>query len=270
MVYTITYGNAGQHMHAEDVTIMTIRPPGTTPISPDWHSSDGETYIYDVGDLPAGDTGHTVTFEVVHADQPEIEGSMYNTPFTVAEDRGVSWDVSPGNNATVDYIGVPDLVVTHFSFEPYPLEAEVPVTFTIVVENQGTGIAWNPDIGAGCWSDVFIASVASYPWERFSEKNIYAGIDPLAPGAQQILTVTHYNGTAQRIQFSEQEIRHEIGAFYVKVDNYAEAVYDGQERIIGWTRLYGLVPEYNEMNNVAGPVDLGFHYVYLPMVTRMQ
>jgi len=270
MVYTITYGNAGQHMHAEDVTIMTIRPPGTTPTSPGWHSSDGETYIYDVGDLPAGDTGHTVTFEVVHADQPEVEATVYNTPFTVAEDRGVSWDVNPGNNATVDYIGVSDLVVTHFSFEPYPLEAEVPVTFTIVVKNQGTGIAWNPDNGAGCWSDVFIASIPSYPWERFSEKNIYAGVDPLAPGAQQILTITHYNGTTKRIQFSEQEIRHEIEAFYVKVDNFADAVYDGQGRIIGWTRLYGIVPEYNEMNNVAGPIDLGFHHVYLPMVTRMQ
>jgi uncharacterized repeat protein (TIGR01451 family) len=266
MIYTVTYGNAGQHMDAEDVSITTIRPPGTVPVSPDWQTSDGETYVYEAGDLPAGSTGHTVTFTVVHADQPEVGASVYNTPFTIAEKRGVGWDSISGNNATVVYIGVPDLIVTSFSVEPYPLEADVPVTFTVVVKNQGTGMAWNPDIQAGYYLDAFTAPVVSYPFERFGE--IYVGLPPtIGPGTEYTLIITHSEDSVLPIQFSNQELR-TIEAFYVKVDNFAFAVEDEQGRFQEWTQLWGLVPEYNEMNNVAGPIYPRPHRIYLPMITK--
>jgi hypothetical protein len=162
---------------------------------------------------------------------------------------------------------VPDLIVTDFTVEPFPLQADVPVTFTILLENQGAGMAWNPDNETGFYVDVFTAPVASYPWERNSEKDIYDIVLPLGPGLQHTLVITLTGPWAdprERIQFSEQEVE-EIDMFYVKVDNFAEPMFDEEGRFIGWTRLYGIVPEYNEMNNLFNPWS---YYAYLPLVFR--
>jgi len=270
MTYTVTYGNVGQHMDAANVVITTILPTDTVYVGYGWNSSDGRIYTYAAGDLPAGDTNHTITFTVAHPDQPEISAPEFNTPFTIAESGGLGGDANSGDNTAAVYIGVPDLVVKDFTIEPLPLEADVPVTFTIVVENQGTATAWNPDNKAGYWVDVFIAPVPSYPWVRLSEKAIYDGVDPLAPGVEYTLVITR-TGPLENprvlIQFSKEEIRDEIEAFYVKVDNHADPIIE-DGRIIGWTRLYGIVPECDEMNNLGGPVGLGFSHVYLPLALR--
>jgi hypothetical protein len=68
--------------------------------------------------------------------------------------------------------------------------------------------------------------------------------------------------------FTQQEVMKEIQAFYVKADNYAEPVYDQGGRIIGWTDLWGLVPESNEMNNLGGPIHPGIYRVYLPLAMK--
>jgi len=261
MTYTVTYGNAG-HMHAEDVIITTTLPPDTTYVGQGWTSSDGQTYTYVVGNLPSG-AGYQAYFAVGYPDQPQIGAPEFNTPFVIGE-SGSSGDANPGDNSAYVYIGVPDLIVADFTVEPIPLESNQPVTFTIVVENQGTGMAWNPDNGGGFWVDVFIAPVASYPWERYSEKNIFASVPPLAPGLQYTLVIT-YGG------FSEHEISEEIEQFYAKVDNYAEPIFV-DHKIIGWTRFYGIVPECDEMNNLGGPIhpQLGpnARYIFLPLVLK--
>jgi len=261
MTYTISYGNAGQHMHTADVIITTILPTDTVYVGSGWDSSDGQTYTYEAGDLPAGSTGHTVQFTVQHADQPQVGAPQYETPFSIAESGGGVGDAYPADNTDVVTIGVPDLVVSSFTVEPIdpdPLPPGVPVTFTVVVKNQGTGWAHNPDNYGGFYVDIFTDSVPSYPWQRYVD--IFDATDKLAPGAERTVVLTHPG-------FSEEQIRSQIKAFYVKVDNYAEPVYDG-ERIDHWTRLYGIVPEYNEMNNVAGPVYPGFHRNYLPIVLK--
>ena len=99
------------------------------------------------------------------------------------------------------------------------------------------------------WTDVFTASVASYPFERYGV--IYGGPPPLAPGTSFTLTLVHDG-------FTERQVARGIDAFYVKLDN------DG-------AYAYGLVPEFDEMNNVAGPVDPhpGLSYrLYLPLMVR--
>ncbi len=101
----------------------------------------------------------------------------------------------------------------------------------------------------------------SYPWQRNSDIDVFAVSDKLAPGEQTTVVLTHPG-------FSEEQIRAQIKAFYVKVDNYAEPVEDEFGRIDHWTRLYGIVPEYDEMNNLAGPVYLGLHHTYLPIVLK--
>jgi hypothetical protein len=125
-----------------------------------------------------------------------------------------------------------------------PLQANVPITFTIVVKNQGTGMAWNPESEGGCWIDLFTAPIGSYPSQGYGIA--YAGIPPLAPGKQHTAIINH--------TFTEQEIL-EITGFYVRADN-EKAEYP-----------YGLVPESDEMNNIGGPIQ-PLNLVYLPLVGR--
>ena len=203
-------------------------------------------------DLAVGNTRRTVAFVVRHPPEPQVSAPEFNTPFTIAASGGAGGDTNPADNTTSVYIGVPDLVVVDWTIKPKPgsLQANVPVTFTITLMNQGTGWALNPDVQtgmAGLWVDVFIAPVASYPWERYSEKGLFAGMPALAPGATHALTLT-------RDGFSEEEIQ-EIHSFYVKVDNHE--LYP-----------YGLVPEFNEMNNLGEPIDPWLARMYLPLILK--
>jgi len=252
MTYTVHYGNVGQHMHADDVIITTIVPTGTTYVGFGWRSNDSRTYTYVVGDLPAGSTGHTITFTVEAPDQPDcVQNGVpeFRTPFIIAGDGGAGRDAHSADNTAYAYVGVPDLVVLGFTVEPLPPRPGAPVTFTILLKNVGTGEARNPSpTGGPFWMDVFTATVPSCPWARYSESDLFLGVPPLAPGEERTFAFTK--------TFTEQQIR-TIEAFYIKVDNYKEG-------------SYGLVPENNEMNNVAGPVYPWPHYAYLPLVLRQK
>ncbi|MFQ6101256.1 MAG: hypothetical protein ACE5OS_08480 [Anaerolineae bacterium] len=259
MTYTLTYSNTGQ-MDAEDIVITTVLPTGTVYEGYDWNSSGGQTYTYQVGNLPAGSPVYTIRFTVRHNDSAYIGEPEFNTPFTIAETGSAGGDANPGDNTAYVYIGVPDLVVLDFTAGPLPPESNMPITFTVVLKNQGTGEARNPDPGgAGFWVDVFIAPVPSYPFTRWGE--CYEGSEPIAPGSTtQILIVC---------SFTEEQIQ-DIEAFYVKVDNHADAIYDEEGHFVRWERLYGLVPEHNEMNNLGGPIDPWFHRIYLPLTLKSQ
>jgi uncharacterized repeat protein (TIGR01451 family) len=248
MAYVVTYGNAG-YGDAQDVIITTTLPTGTTyvEVGYGWQPDGDGAYTYAVGSLPAGSTTRTITFTVVHTDTPGISAPEYFTPFTIAEDGGTVGDANPEDNIAYVTIGVPDLTVVDFTVEPVdPLPPNVPVTFTVVLTNQGTGMAWNPDTEGGFYVDVFTATVPSYPFVRYSE--IYTVVYPLAPGAGKTIVLT-YPG------FSEEQIREQIQAFYVKADNYEP---------MGGTYLWGLVPEYDEMNNVAYVVPLTARFTATP------
>ena len=249
MTYIITYGNSGR-MEAADVILTTTLPTGTTFVGSGWQTGDGRIYSRALGTLPAGEVGRVVTFTVLAPNQPSVPAPLFDTPFVIAERNGVTWDEQPANNTTHAVVGVPDLVVREFTVEPLPLHADTPVTFTIVVENRGTGMAWNPDNHGGFWVDIFIDEIPPYPWIRYSEKDLFDAIPPLAPGVQGTVVITHSG-------FSTHEIHGEIVAFYAKVDNHEQYP-------------YGLVPESDEMNNVAGPVLPGFYYAYLPLVQRLR
>jgi hypothetical protein len=236
-------------MHADNVIITTILPTDTVYVGDGWQTSDGQTYTYAAGALPVGSTGHTITFTVRHPDAAHISAPKYVTPFTIAASGGAFRDAHPIDNTVYITIGVPDLVVVDCTFEPSPLPPNVPVTFTVVVKNQGTGMAWNPESCRGSWCapfylDIFIDPVVSYPYDR--DGDFYVTVGPIEPGTTYTYTLTHggfENGQRQK--------------FYVKVDNHA-------------IHSYALVPESVEMNNVAVCVDDGLHYIYLPLVTKQQ
>jgi uncharacterized repeat protein (TIGR01451 family) len=262
VIVTVTYGNAGR-MDAEGVVITTTLPTGTEPMTDTvdtWESEDGVTYTYLVngdGDLPAGTTGRTVQFVLRHPDQPEIGAPRFGVPFVIAADAYTGGEADPGDNTVNHVIGVPDLIITGFQVDPWPLEPDVPTVFTVTVRNQGSGWAWNPDNTGGTWVDIFLAPVSSYPYERDSEKGIAAGCPPLAPGAQLDVVVTEVYPWVSELKgpivFTQEEID-AIDIFYAKIDNY----YD---------RPHGLVPEYNERNNVWPGLS---NRLYLPLIARGQ
>ncbi len=103
--------------------------------------------------------------------------------------------------------------------------------------------------------DVLVAPVVSYPFDRYSEKDIYADVPSLASGQTYTVILAYPSG------FTQWEIEHEIKGFFLKVDNYH-------------LPLYGLVPERDEMNNVEGPVypwlqpEVNANDVYLPLIFK--
>jgi uncharacterized repeat protein (TIGR01451 family) len=247
MTYMVTYGNVGQNMHAENVIITTVLPTDTVYVGNGWHSSDGQTYTYAAGALPVGSTGHTITFTVRHPDAAQISAPEFKTPFTIAASGGAVRDANPANNKITVTIGVPDLVVVDCSFEPSPLPPNVPVTFTVVVKNQGTGTAWNPEscrgpVCAPFYLDVFINPVVSYPYDR--DGDFYTTVGPIEPGTTYTYTIKHGGFEDGQMQM-----------LYVKVDNHD-------------IHFYGLVPESVEMNNVAVCGDTDLHHLYLPLVKK--
>jgi hypothetical protein len=245
------------------VVISATLPTGTTPTTDTlaaWDSDDGVIYTYLVngnGDLPAEDTGHTVQFVVRHPDQPEIGAPSFSARFVIAADAYTGGEVDPTDNTVDHLIGVPDLIITDFKVDPSPPKANVATVFTVTVRNRGTGWAWNPANRGGFWLDVFLGPVSSYPYERDSEKGIAAGCPPLAPGAEFEVVATEvypWDPLQKRsIRFTQDEID-DIETFYAKIDNY-------------YYPPYGLVPEYNERNNVWPGLS---NRLYLPLIARYQ
>jgi hypothetical protein len=210
-----------------------------------WGDWDGDGDL----DLAVGNTRRTVTFTVEHLDVehpslPQPIAPEFNTPFTISS-VGTE-DADPADNTAYAFVGVPDLVVTGFTVEPFPPQPDEPVTFTIVVKNQGTGMAWNPDNQGGFYVDVYKAPVASYPYDR--DGDIYAAPPVLAADETYTFTITHLEG------FNAESLR-QIQAFYVKVDNYHRS-------------SYGLVPESDEMNNLGEPIILRPYRIYLPLIAK--
>jgi hypothetical protein len=141
-------------------------------------------------------------------------------------------------------IGVPDLTIEGLSIEPDPASVQpgVLITFTVTVTsmNKGTGMAWNPDDESDFFVDVFTAPIPSYPFER--DGDFSAKVGAIAPGFKSPPSVITVPLTTP--------IDHDV-VFYIKVDNHGRYP-------------YGLVPEYDEMNNVmAWPPR-----VFLPCVLK--
>ena len=151
-------------------------------------------------------------------------------------------DANSDDNATSVIIGVPDLVVTDFTVAPMPPIPDVPTTFTVTVKNQGTGLALNPDCNGGFYVDFFTRPVPSYPGAEPSDL-CATQHEPIRIGKQATLTAVY--------TFTSDQINN-IHKFFAKADNFDEA------------HLYGLVPEYNEMNNIGEPI----RQLHLPLIMR--
>jgi hypothetical protein len=245
MTYTLNYSNTGK-MDAENVIITTVLPITLTYAGGGWDTSDDQTYTYTVGSLESAQSGDILFVVQYPLTEPQqIAVSEFNVPFVIAASNGTGEDANPVNNSAEHLIGVPDLIVTYFTVAPFPLLPDAPVTFTVAIKNQGTGLACIPSNGAGFWIDIYNEPIQSYPDERFGD--YWDGSPPIQPDGIFTITIYHSGFTKKQLD--------EFDAFYVKVDN-------------NWGSPYGLVPESNEYNNVGEPFILHPNRVYLPMVQR--
>jgi len=262
MTFTVTYGNAGG-TDAHGVVISTTPPAGVAPTAETlaaWHSDDGVSYAFEIeedGELPAGETGRTVLFVVRHQDPLQLGAPSFPTRFSITARDAGSGEADPADNVLDHSVGVPDLTIRDLEVAPWPLEAEVPVVFTITIENRGTNWAWNPVNGGGFWVDVYVSPVASFPYERDSAKGIALDCQPLPPGTGVQLVISEVYPWSEThrgpIVFSQEEVD-AIPAFYAKADNF-------------YSSPYGLVPEHDELNNVWPALSTR---LYLPVVARAQ
>ncbi len=152
------------------------------------------------------------------------------------------------------FIGVPDLVIDQVIVPPAILPNR-PFTVTVVIRNAGLGRACNPSNCGGFYLDTFIDPTApppSYPFVSYGS--------PLTPifttlAAGQVLAVNVTN-----ISFTPTQNR----ILYFKVDNYGcpgtSCLPVGSQG--------GLVPEYDEQNNVIGPIALTSFTVHLPLIVK--
>jgi len=133
------------------------------------------------------------------------------------------------------------------------------ITFTVVIRNQGTGMAWSPNAKqpeqhGGFYVDFFIdpnPEPQSYPWNVYGE--IFAEAGSLAAGKTREVVFVHQGGLSSQTHTA-----------WAKVDNY----YDSIDVLEPWQKN-SLVPESNEENNVKFiEFDIIGHTVFLPAVLK--
>jgi uncharacterized repeat protein (TIGR01451 family) len=254
ITYTLHYTNAGASP-AQGTVLTAQLPQGTTYVGHGWASVGGGYYDYAVGTVDV-DESDSVSFivQVNGTDRMPPGVTSLESTFTIADDGQNGLELHTSDNQATSFIGIPDLVVDEIQVTPqYPVP-NLPVNFTVVIRNQGTGLAGNPNVpgGAGFYIDLFIDPDPvpwSYPWNVYGEPYLFT--PALAPGETREIVFEYQEGVSDQ--------HHNV---YAKVDNFRNEDFE-------WWQRYSLVPESNEENNVdwteviPGEPD---HAVFLPVV----
>ena len=249
ITYTLRYTNTSA-MDTIGVVITTTRALWLDSTPPDW-TQDGATDLYTIDNLTAGQSG-SVTYEVTLPETFAQDMNAYRQIFFMRDGGPGGLPAAQADSTT--FIGVPDLVIDQVIVPPAILPNR-PFTVTVVIRNAGLGRACNPSNCGGFYLDTFIDPTApppSYPFVSYGS--------PLTPifttlAAGQVLAVNVTN-----ISFTPTQNR----ILYFKVDNYGcpgtSCLPVGSQG--------GLVPEYDEQNNVIGPIALTSFTVHLPLIAK--
>jgi hypothetical protein len=156
-------------------------------------------------------------------------------------------------------LGIPDLTIQQVIIPP-TITPGKKFTVTLIIRNNGLGRACNPNstnCNNGTYVDAFVdpdVPPLSYPFSGYSKENLYSGVPSIAPGLTATVNIINISFTpAQRPRL------------YFKVDNYNCA---GSSACLPSGSQGGLVPEYDETNNVAGPIVININKIYLPLIRR--
>ena len=261
ITYTLHYTNTSA-MDTTGVVITVTRSPYVTVLSGGWLTNDTDQYI-SVGDLPA--FGHGLVTYVISL--PVI----FSPDMTSFVNQFSVQDAGPGGLpiASADVtatIGIPDLVIDAVSLSPGTIIAGQKFTATIIVRNQGTGracnpqstscVTGNPPTQGGTYLDAFV----SPPVPPSSYGYIFSGfsdgiVNPLGPGLTETVIITGLSFTTNQVP-----------VLYFKIDNYE--CYKNPAACSPSNGLRGLVPENNEYNNVSGPILIPQFQIYLPLIRK--
>jgi uncharacterized repeat protein (TIGR01451 family) len=251
ITYTLRYTNTSA-MDTIGVVITATRPAWLASSPPGWvqNGASDERWI---GDLPAGQSGqvtYLVTLPVTYT--PSMNAFILT--FTIQD--GGPGGLPIAHDSRTALIGVPDLSITQVIVPPSVTPGQK-FTATLIISNSGLGRACNPkaEICGGFWVDAFIDPTTpppSYPFQSYG--NPFAGVPPIDAGKSISVNIPDLVFTsAQR------------PVLYFKIDNFNCA---SNNACLPDHSLGGLVPEYNESNNVSGPINVSGSKVYLPMIRR--
>jgi uncharacterized repeat protein (TIGR01451 family) len=264
ITYTVQYSNAAP-IGTTGVTLTAKQPDSTTfdaAASSAWVDQGGGHFQYTVGDLDYSEGG-TLEFVVVLPSgifTPTVPS--FDATFAIGDDSHSGEDSEPANNTELAKVGVPDLIIEKVEVNWDSLLSGQPGTHvTVTVKNQGSNIACNPVPPEGegpHWCGRFFLDLYINPKEppkSFPPDDHYGDgfrddVGPIMPNQSLVYTITESTDGSPLTLPADIQLPLVL---YVRVDNFAD-------------RPYGLVAEYNEWNNVAGPILM--YEVYLPTFLR--
>ncbi len=252
ITYTLRYTNTSA-MDTIGVVITTTPPTWLTKTPSGWIESSANDF-YPIGKLAAGQSG-SVTYVLTLPLTYTLDMNAITLTFTIQD--GGPGGLPIAQDVDVASIGIPDLSIAQVIVPPAIVSGQK-FTATLIVRNNGLGRACNPSNCGGFYVDAFIDPAtppASYPYG--TDGYPYAIVPPIA--ANSSITVVMPN-----LVFTPNQ-RFNL---YFKVDNFNCSPPDHTDPCLPSHSLGGLVPEYDESNNVAGPITLTSYTVRLPVIMR--
>jgi len=252
ITYTLHYTNTSA-MDTIGVVITTTRPSWLASTPPGWTPNSVNDQHW-IGDLPAGQSG-SVTYVLTLPVTFTLDMHAFVLTFMIQD--GGPGGLPIAQDSSTAFIGVPDLSIAQVIVPPSIVSGQK-FTATLIISNTGLGRACNPSNCGGFYLDAFIDPATppqSYPY--VSDGYPYVIVPPIAAGTSITVAVPNLVFTPA------QQPR-----LYFKIDNFNCSPPNGTDPCLPSHSLGGLVPEYNESNNVIGPISLSGFKVYLPLIKR--
>jgi uncharacterized repeat protein (TIGR01451 family) len=258
VTHRIQYTN-GAHIATTGVNIIANLSTYTTfqddASDPGWIALGGGRHRYAVGELDYLDSG-VLSFAVKLADTRfTLSMTNFDTTFTIYDDGQSGEDANPDDNVYEARLGVPNLVIEDVILEDSIWDGQ-PGLLTATVRNIGTGVAcgvWPQYPCAIFFLDLFPnAAKAPSSYSFAEDTQCHVQIDSIPPGGAFTAHVVFT--TTPKESWPEDESglceTTTLERIWLKVDNWPSPA-------------YGLVPEYDESDNVWPPPVL-----YLPVVSK--
>jgi uncharacterized repeat protein (TIGR01451 family) len=273
VTYTVHFSNEG-HIATTGVVVAVTQPRETAfdpDASSDWMAQGGGRHVYEIGDLGFNEGGELLFVVTLTSTHFTTAMLTFEAVFEIYDDGSSGDDGDPAGNVDVAPLGVPNLVIEDVIADSSIWDGR-PGFVTVTIRNDGTGPACgvysfgDPCIGCQCTGfvlDPFLdpsTPPASYPIEGYGD--CFAIVDPIPAGLAETVVISFITATlgitpGYHSGFCAVTVTREI---WFKVDNW-------DPEASPFPAEFGLVPEYDEYDNVFGPITLPYNH-YLPIVVR--
>jgi uncharacterized repeat protein (TIGR01451 family) len=269
VTYTVHYSNEGRMLALGVVLTATKAQYAEFDVQasdPRWELQTNDSVRFEAGDLDFGQSAE-LSLVTTLPDPPvghfTTVMTNFDAYFEVYEAGGSGEDADLETNTFYAPLGVPNLVITEVDVDPV-IRGGKPGYLTVTVENKGYGRACGSFPGEiacrGANVDVFVNPTTepkSFPVANYGD--CFVNFDPIQPGLTRSLLISFTSldpgGQSGLCKAGP------IVALWLKADNWTT---DDQQPSV---EEYGLVPEFNEWDNV---IPVPFPDAYLPIIIRKQ